>query len=277
MNEATFMNLKNAFLYNEIDLSSLIPIKFQLEPMYVDVLNSIIQNTTKINFDYKKFTELKNVTKDEIVITFLLFIQKQVNSMKLFHTFRKPYSNEIYDWIFLYKSLIYSVLSLVYNKKFTAVDFLSLDEAMLSINMGHPDTNRMLMKKMKLLSQDVKYDAETDFSHNHSYDADIYGPFVWRFLHLMAEAVDLRKGFDIEKQIWQDFTLYHLRRTLRCPICSHHYKMSIVKYKEQLKSSSDLPETWFNLHNDVNELLHKPKYNAADFKQDRELMKRMLD
>lgn len=193
------------------------------------------------------------------------------------HTFAKPYSNMIYDWMFLYKYVIYSVLALVYNKQLTTLDYLSIDETMLLLNKGHPDAIRMLMKKLNLLSQDIMYEAEMDFKNNLKYDAQIYGPFVWRFLHLMAEAMDLRKNFNVEKQIWKEFTLYHLKRLLRCSICYHHYETLTMKYNEQLKSFSNLPDTWYNLHNDVNESLGKPKYSMVEFNLDREVMQKMLN
>lgn len=277
MNEATFLELKNAFQHDELNAKKLMQVKFQIEPLYADHLDYIMQNKKVIGLDYKKFLNVKNVTKDELVITFLLFICKHLNLIKLTHTFAQPYSNMIYDYMFLYKYIIYSVLSLAYNKQFTAVDYLSLDETILLLNKGHSDAIRLLMKKLNILSKDVKYEAEQDFKNNLNYDPQIYGPFVWRFLHLMAEAMDLRKDFNVEKQIWKEFTLYHLKRLLRCSICNHHYETLSVKYNEQLKSYSNLPNTWYTLHNDVNELLSQPKYSMADFNRDREVMQKMLN
>lgn len=277
MNEATFLELKNAFQHNELNVNKLMKIKFQIEPLYADYLDYIMHNSKEIGFDHKRFSNVKNVNKDELVITFLLFICKHFNFIKMSHTFAKPYSNMIYDWMFLYKYVIYSVLALVYNKQLTTLDYLSIDETMLLLNKGHPDAIRMLMKKLNLLSQDIMYEAEMDFKNNLKYDAQIYGPFVWRFLHLMAEAMDLRKNFNVEKQIWKEFTLYHLKRLLRCSICYHHYETLTMKYNEQLKSFSNLPDTWYNLHNDVNESLGKPKYSMVEFNLDREVMQKMLN
>ena len=277
MNEATFLELKKVFKYNELDKNKLMQIKFQVEPVYADHIDIMMEKTEYIGLNFKKFTAIENVTKDELVITFLLFVCKHFNNIKIYHTFITPYSNMVYDWMFLYKYTIYSVLSLIYNKKFTTADYISLDETILLLNKGYPDALRLLMKKLNLLSQDVKYEAEEDFKHNTNYHAQIYGPFVWRFLHFMAEAMDLRKNFDTEKQIWKEFTLYHLQRTLKCTICINHYKTLTLKYNERLKSSSNLPDTWYILHNDVNELLEKPKYNISDFKRDREVMQKMLE
>lgn len=279
MNLESFSILKQAFKSQKFDEKELKDIKRHVDPIIAEHIDYVTQNVDKIvGLDYKKFLTIKNTLeyKDEVVITFLLFIGKYINFEKLSHTFVKPFSDSIYYWLSLYKCVIYVIISLMYNKKFTVNDMLLLDQTILMFNEGHPDAIRQFMISIQVLKTNKPFEAEINYIHNRKLSADQYGPFYWRTLHFMAEAYDLRSGFNEEKKLWKEFVLYALHRTLRCSICSDHYKKMVNKYRKELNESNCYSKVWFDLHNDVNIEVGKQPYSEKEFDDDKTIMQKLL-
>lgn len=279
MNSLLFSTLKRAFKSQNFDERELKKLKARVNPIIAEQIDYVTQNVEKIvGLDYEKFQTINDSAeyKDELVITFLLFIGKYIHIEKLAHTFIKPYSDSIYYWLCLYKCVIHSVISLLYDKKFTTNDMLLLDETILLFNDGQPDAIRRFMTSIKIIKSKQPVEAETNYIHNRKLTADQYGPFYWRMLHFMAEAFDVRTGFEEEKALWRDFILLALSKTLRCSICSEHYKRMITKYSESLKNSTNYSKVWFDLHNDVNLELGKPSYTETQYEQDKIIMQKIL-
>lgn len=279
MNPEVFSTLKKAFKYQQYDEGKLKQIKTSATPIIAEQIDYITSNVPQtVEFEYQKFQSLRDCPeyKDELVITFLLYIGKQFNFEKLIHTFAKPFTNCIYNWLFLYKTVIYVVISLMYNKKWSVHEILDLDKTMLLLNEGHPESLRQLMGTLQVLSSDKKYEAETNYMDIRKWSSVQYGPFYWKMLHFMAEALELRKNLKLEKGLWKDFTLYQLHRTLRCIFCIEHYNHLVSKHEKSLKDSTNYPNLWFDIHNEVNELLKKMPYSKVDFERDRIIMRKLL-
>lgn len=279
MNQETFSIIKKAIQFGKYDLDTLKNLKSRVEPAVAEQIELIIsEKKSDIKFNYKKFLSVDPTPeyKDELVITFLLFVGKMANVQKLIHVFHKPFSNCVYNWLCAYKMCIYSVLSLMYNKKFTVTDMVELDKTMLSLNNGHSEALRQFMKHLNVLSTDAVYEAEKNYIVFRGLDNTMFGPFVWRTMHFMAEAVTMRKKHSIETQLWMDFTIFQLGQTFPCFICAEHYKSLVKKYSEELRDVNDYPKTWFKLHNDVNVELNNRNYSEADFAEDRKVMQKML-
>lgn len=278
MNRETFSIIKKALHFGEYDLDKLKLLKSQVEPVVAEQIELITEKGKNVKFDYKKFLSIEPSPeyKDELVITFLLFVGKTLNIQKLIHMFHKPFSNCIYNWICVYKMCIYSVLSLMYDKKFTVSDMLELEKAVLLLNNGHSEALRQFMKHLNVLSKDVIYESEKNYILFRYLDNTMFGPFVWRMMHFMAEAVVMRKKYSIETQLWMDFTLFQLDITFPCFMCSEHYRSLVQKYSEELKDVNDYPKTWFKLHNDVNVQINNRNYSEVDFERDRKVMQKML-
>lgn len=277
MNVETFSIFKRALLSNEYDLNTLKQIKTHVEPLFAKEIDLLTEGKKEVRFNYKHFLTIKDCPeyKDELVITFLLFIGKEVGVQKLIHMVLKPFGNNIYNWMIMYKVLIYTVLSLIYNKKFTNNDMLELDQTVLLLSDGHVGALRQFMKKLNILNEDVVYDAETHFIDFRKLDNEMFGPFIWRMIHFMAEAVSMRKNaFEDETKLWIEFTEFLLHRTLPCYFCAEHYKE--VKKKHDIGDVKNYSEIWYKLHNDVNLKLKNQIYPQMDFERDRKLMQKLL-
>lgn len=239
-----------------------------------------IKNDNFINVR-KKFSKIErnHTYKDELVITYLLFLGKILNVNFLIHTFQAPQSQCIFHWIVLYKKIVYTIIVLLYNKKFTDDDWIHLDDMVYNLNQGHYKSIRNYLDQMKILTipKDYTIDMEVIYNEIPIVSADDFGPCYWQIIHFMAEAILLRKNADFAKNIWKDFTIHLLDRTLMCSICMHHYKTLIVeKYKNELANFSDYVNLWFDIHNQVNKILNKLEYPKSEFEKDRQIIRELL-
>lgn len=229
----------------------------------------------------KKFSKIerKPSYKDELVITYFLILGKILNSHYLMHTFSVPQSQSIFHWTSLYKKLLYSVIALLYNKKFTDEDWILLDDMIYNLKLGHVDSVRNFLNQLKILtiSKDYSIDMEVKYNDIFTISSDDFGACYWQIIHFMAEAIHLRKNADLAKQIWKEFTIHLLDRTLMCAICRNHYKEMVVeKYKDEMLTSSDYVLLWFNIHNQVNKLINKMEYPKSEFEKDRQIIRELL-
>lgn len=222
--------------------------------------------------------ESSQIYKDELVINYLLFFGKILNSHLLMHIFFAPQSYAIFNWILLYKKIVYSIISLLYNKKLVDNDWINLDVMIYNLNEGYSDSVRHFLKELKLLtlSDDHKVEMEKKYDERFSVAPEEFGPLYWRIIHLMAEAVHLRKNADVAKNIWKDFMFYSFHRTLLCNICKGHFYNVVEKYKREFENCSDYSVLWFNIHNEVNKTLNKLEYSNSEFEKDRLIMHDLL-
>ena len=227
-----------------------------------------------------KFSNLEptHAYKDELVITYLLFLGKFLNNSFLQHVFIIPYSNGFFLWNNIYKKIVYVLITLLYNKKFSDEDWVNLEDMTYELNKGYSNSVRNFLKQMKILtiSDEQTIEMESKYNGYFTIDSNEFGPFYWRIIHFVAEAFGVRKNAETAKAIWKEFTLYILYRTLLCSICKMHYKEIIDKYKNQLQNSTDYAMLWFDIHNEVNKKIEKPEYSKDSFEKDRKIMRSLL-
>lgn len=252
-------------------------------PLMVDRVNLLLGNinvNVKFSDLARKFSNLENspAYKDELIVTYLLFLAKILNNSLLLHVFYVPQSQNIFNWILLYKRITYSIITLLYNKKFTDEDFFNMDIMVHRLNEGYFQAVRQFLNRMKLLTiSEEQLEIEKKYSELIVITSDDFGPFYWRILHFMAEAINIRKHSTLAKTIWKEFVLYSLHRTLLCSICKEHYKTVAEKFKQELQNSSiDYAKLWFDIHNHVNKSLNKTEYTREEFEKDQSIMKNLL-
>lgn len=282
MDSRTFKILKRAHksYINEQELQK---IKVLMpNPLMTDRINVILNNfnyNTKFTEIASKFSKLENSSlyKEDLVITYLLFLGKIMNQTFLIHTFHAPQSQNIFNWIILYKNVVYFVITLLFNKKFTDEDWLYLDIMIYSLNEGYVDSVRNFLKKLKIVTSNNLVDLEKKYNEMILITSDDFGPFYWRIIHFMAEAIQSRKYGTLAKSLWREFTIYSLHRTLICSICQEHYKTVVKKYKNELENTNtNYANLWFNIHNFVNATLNKPEYSLEEFQKDQSIIQNLL-
>lgn len=282
MDRGTYKILKRAFR-NDINETELKKIKVSnpvLQSRIKYMLNEMNGDDIDGSFLVTKFSKLENspTYKDELIITYLLFLGKIINNSMFIHTFYAPQSMGIFNWISAYKQVVYSIVNLLYNKKFVDEDWIELDNMIYSLNNGDSKSVRNFLAYMKVLSidSDFKIDMETTYDQTFILRVDQFGPLYWRMLHFMAEATNVQKKAIFAKNIWKDYTINLLYRTLFCTICKEHYQKVVEKYRNELENSSDYATLWFDIHNNVNKTLNKPEYTQSEFQKDQLIMRELL-
>lgn len=284
MNRQTFKVLKEAHK-NNVNPEELRRIKWSEQtPLITNHVNLFLNNTNRnVNVKFSnivsKFSSLENTSayKDELVITYLLFLGKILNNTLLSHMFFVPQSQSIFNWILLYKRVVYSIITLIYNKRFTDEDWLYLDDMVYQLNEGSSNSVRTFLKQIRVLSiSNEPVEMETKYADLLYITSDDFGPFYWRMLHFMAEAINLRKNAVLAKSIWKEFTIYSLHRTLLCSLCQNHYKNVVEKYSNELQNTSNYSNLWFDIHNYVNKFLNKFEYSKSEFEKDQSIMQNLL-
>lgn len=279
MDSETYTAVKRA-----IKTSSLEPLKkirmdnIPLLEEQIGVLKSDIQWESLPKFERFLKVENSKSYRDELVFTFLLFTAKTMNRSKLHHIFVSPYSEMVYNWMLMYKYTVYSVVTLIYRKRWMDRELFFLDEMVLDTNQGRNDCLRLFLEKIKLIEtgSTTLFDCEKYYKYNWFMGPEVYGPFYWQMLHLMAEAFHVREGEKFAKELWRQFTVYSMHRTLRCPVCKYHYESMLVKRKDELLKNQHYAKLWFDIHNEVNVMLKKEEYSESQFEEDRKIRKAML-
>lgn len=268
MNSQSFQVFKTALKSGVYD--DLKKIKHECDPYIseqIDYMSEEVNFNTQM--DVGKFIR-SEYSKDELIVTFLLFLAKQFNIEKIKHIFYEPYTDCIFYWYNILKYTTFTLVTLIYDKNWSSEDFVLLDEMMLEINTGKPEAIRLFLNKVLNKNLDV-FDAERLFVYNRRLSSEEFGPFYWRIIHLMAEAMQSRKE-SFAKQFWREYVVYVLPKTLRCGACASHYLLILDRYKKDLLESDDYVNLWFKIHNEVN----KASFSESEFEKEREYMKKIL-
>ena len=87
--------------------------------------------------------------------------------------------------------------------------------------------------------------------------ANIWGPSLWTYLHLLSISYP-DKPTDDDKEIFKKLIKY-LGLTLPCDICKNHYFNFMTEEKVELglKNKQNFMELFWKLHNNVNKLNDK--------------------
>lgn len=230
---------------------------------------------------------------DQTVVTFLLRVVSIVKMEMYNRAFTKPQSwSATLAWVGLLKECIYTVLTLAYDLRWTTEKLFRLDAAVLDcIHDGQPSTLRDLMQQSLgiRLSQEAPYEAELYFEKLCYLGANQFGPFFWRLLHWMAEAVQMRRDdvltrpenpdVAFAKDSWRRLVSGPLYRLLRCGICMAHLQAMVLKLETPLMDTdTDYPRLWYNIHNQVTaqKFQSGPPYSEEEYELDASFMRQAL-
>jgi hypothetical protein len=84
----------------------------------------------------------------------------------------------------------------------------------------------------------------------------VWGPIIWRFLHLIT--LRIKDDFFVNERLQVIKLITQICQNLPCPNCSLHATQYLKSHKIQLcKTKADLQTIIFNLHNDANKRLNK--------------------
>lgn len=91
----------------------------------------------------------------------------------------------------------------------------------------------------------------------------LWGPALWKLLHLFAERIGTIPSHPSEKQLWIGL-LNNLRYTLPCVLCRTHYSNYISTYAFPNMDRESVRRWLYELHSWVNEQLGKPNISYDD-------------
>lgn len=280
MNHENFKLVKKALKSHSVDKQLAFIDKSTLTPLLIHVVKICTGEHALPSFSFseisRKFQILENTKTyiDELVITYLLFLGKILNGFQIHHIFQAPQTHILFDWLQIYKKVTYSIVCLIYNKKFTDQDWIHLDDMINGMLQGQSNAVRLFLKNIG--RTDIVVDLEKYYMDTTNISAEHFGPLYWRMIHFMAEAIQMRKSANLAKTLWKEFLIYPFYRTLLCPICSTHYLAVLEKYKETLLETPNYANTWFEIHNYVNKSLNKSEYPSLEFEKDQSIMKNLL-
>lgn len=293
MKHSTYKKLYQAHL-GVIDEKSLLESRNQeSDPFYQNLIDLIVTNNAPVvQWDVKPFTSefLSGSPRQKLDETFFAFILRVVAIIKeesYVRTYQKPEShNIVMAWISILRSIMCSSLALLYNVHWTPETiFTHLEPAITKmISKGESSALRQLMTDLGItLAQKELYLAERSFEKLNFLQVLQFGSFYWRFLHWMAEAVDLR-GEEMApyKKQWRELLKGPLYRTVRCQICMVHFSNMLKEFETQLMDGK-LSQLFFTLHNrthamrrETNKFLQEPDYTEDQYKLDSEFMRQAL-
>lgn len=286
MDNQTFELLKRKFFHNE-DSESLEQSKQTCSPYVASKIDLILGHPRYENpntaLDVTRFTsQFRNASSpkerlNEVVATYLLFLANSLCQQ----TFSRPFTHpgdiegEFYA-VHLYKMTVFSVLTLAYDIHWKSEYFLFLDEAIIDLLLGKVEALRSLVEKLGVRFQSA-IEAESVFPYLEYQNNRHFGPYVWRALHWMAEAIAVRPNqrhdLVLAKRLWREFVVKSLHRTLQCGICMHHYRTIALEsnFEQRLMHApdEDYPKIWFELHNRVNDLTASARYSESELEKDR--------
>lgn len=258
------------------------------DPFILHYVNLMLQNyTIHVEWDATPFTSsFRSVPPQErlqeTVIAFLLRIAALVKEEMYIRTFRKPESfTASMAWVLMLKQSMYTVLTLLYNLKWTDSDHFKLEEAVLQmLQNGKASALRDLMEHMGIEMMEPLYPAERMFEKLNFLRTDQFSSFYWRLLHWMAEAMDKRTDRPDVKKMWRDLVIHPLYRTLRCGICMYHFKKLTKEMEAELTDDTqNNAKLWFDIHNKVHAsrrsqypFIVEPDYTEEEYKLDAEFM-----
>lgn len=293
MDNITFKLLKRKYFHNE-DSNKLASCKQKSSPYVASKIDLILGNPRFMDpnraLDVTKFTtHFRDAPSkerlNEVVATYLLFLANTVCLQKYSRPFIRPGRWEGDScWQQMYKMVVFSVLTLLYDIRWKSEYFMFLDEALMGLLQGKSEALRSFVEKLGIHFQD-SIEAEHVYPYLEYQNNRIFGPYYWRLLHWMAEAIAFRSNNGnsdvvLAKNLWREFVTNTLHRTLQCGICIHHYKMTIneTHFKDLLMHAKDeeYPKVWFDLHNKVNDLVFSPRYSESELEKDRTYLRSAL-
>lgn len=297
MDHESYVIIKNAGIHNIVDSEKLHKIKMKVVPTVREKIDRYLNHTSiyDINpgINLHRFTDQFLATKspkdrlDEVVVTFLLFLANQLSQQKIIRSFlaHGAWESE-YAWVMLFKWVVYSIFTLIYDvRRWTSEYYIYLDDTIidLALNGDASALSRFAEKIGIQFESETPYLAEQHFTKFEYHNPMIFGPYYWRLLHFMAEAMAIRQDVnnnDVKsaKKLWKQYLTETMHRTLQCIHCKLHYKdlLEHSGYKQKILDSEDeeFPKLWYELHNKVN--YWKNSYSEEDWKTDREFMKLAL-
>jgi exonuclease VII large subunit len=93
-----------------------------------------------------------------------------------------------------------------------------------------------------------------------------WGPCIWTTLHLLTIKLKENSFIKIKEDLIKVIT--DICSNLPCPSCSTHATLLLKKYKiKNVKKKEDLVKFIFNLHNEVNRKLKKPKFTYEELEK----------
>lgn len=97
-----------------------------------------------------------------------------------------------------------------------------------------------------------------------SLPPSVWGPFFWHTMHLAALGYSSNPT-NAEKRAAKEF-YESLVYMIPCPVCKTHYADFLLKYPltPSLDNRGDLFRWTVQIHNAINESLHKKQYTEAD-------------
>lgn len=267
MRHQTHKALRSAYLGN-VELESLSYARSQeTDPTIHRYIDLVLENTPIfVEWDTRPFTsDFRSVPSrerlDETVLTFLLRAATIVKDEFYRRSFGKPESSSVLiAWTCLFKQCAFSVLTLLYDVKWTSEKIFLLDITILDlIHDGKTGALRDLFKGLDVsLTRQNLTQAERHLDRLAFLHVGQFGSFFWRTIHWMAEAINVKKEHDdpdvkLAITTWKKFVVESMYRLLRCGICMNHLKTLTAELKTQLLDDSiDYAKIWYNIHNRVN-------------------------
>ncbi|KAF8796692.1 hypothetical protein HNY73_001038 [Argiope bruennichi] len=285
MQNSTFQNLKRALLL-DVDTETLTKQR-KYESPFIQFQIDMLLHKDKLDASriyaasFSNIKEISKKSRDEVVVTYILFLANIVKYEKLNRTFLRPgaWIGEC-AWTQTLKIVTYCVITLIYDIKWNSNYFFHLDFMISELLQGKADAVRNFFQKLKIQSfTSTPFPIERDVEMLQFQNTDDFGPYYWRLLHWMAEAFNMRHGHDdvqLAKSLWQDFVSKVMYRTLRCMMCINHYQMITHDLKDRLMNSNNYPKLWFDIHNIVRKSQNKPVYTLEEFEKDSQAMKSVL-
>lgn len=97
-----------------------------------------------------------------------------------------------------------------------------------------------------------------------SFPPEVWGPFFWHTIHIVALGYPTEPTYTDKKSAKEFYE--SLQFLLPCPVCREHYKEHLAKHPitPHLDRRRDLFRWSIVLHNAVNESLGKPKFSEKE-------------
>lgn len=296
MKHSTYHRLYRTFLGNVDEKALLITKSQESDQFYQTLIQDVIlnKNVFHVQWDTKPFTtdfrsSHPKQKLEETFMTFILRLMAVVKGESYEHMFLKPESHDaVLAWVAILRNTLMSSLALLYNVEWTMENVIHhLEPTILKFfNGGDPSILRQLMTNLGIeLIQKELYPAEVLFGKLNFLHVSQFGSFYWRFLHWMAEAVDLRdSNMSFYKNLWRELLKGPLYRTLKCVICMDHFKTVLKEKENRLTDESDsLAGVFFEIHNKThayrrenNKFLNEPDYSKSEYDEDSQFMRQAL-
>lgn len=293
MKHSTYKKLYRAHL-GVVDKKALLESRnLESDPFYQNLIDLILTNDAPVvQWDIKPFTSdfLSGSPRQRLDETFFAFILRVVAIIKeesYVRAYQKPESYTVMlAWVTMLRGILCASIALLYNVDLkTESIFTHVDPAITKmIGKGDASALRQLMMNLGItLAQEEPYPAVRSFEKLNFLQVLQFSSFYWRFLHWMAEAVDMRgENMAFFKKLWKELLLGPLYRTLRCQICMIHFSNMLKEMEPQLMDGK-LSQLFYKLHNrthamrrETNRFLQEPDYTEAQYESDSVFMRQAL-